>query len=503
MHASDILEIYNASTKALGPKAAAAVMKGFDKSARRLPLQGYWPLNELPGQALDLSRYSNDAENIQEVMQGKPGLCGSTDNAADCGYEFNGTSHALNFSGGALGSAIHRMGTGDFTLFAWIKTSADLTHGHPQTIFASNRIGTPYTPQIGLVIMAGPSVQGAALGGKLYFYMSDGTGTPDVASDNVLLADGQAHFIVARRSAGVMSLMIDGVNQADTQASSVAILDAGPRATCLGANYMTSNYSGFFQGTLQKVGISTNVSISDAQLLRLYFDGVGETAPVFHMRLNETSGTVAINSAGPNAIYAGSPTLAEADSPFVHEPGAVSVKLNGSTDYIDTGITDAAALAGVGAKLSVAIWFKTSASSAGGLITKGFWGGETQQEMHINGDGGLAVNIFNAAQVGANTNTNNGVGGAFNDGQWHHVAVTLDTAGDGLTRIYVDSVLNTTTTTVLADIRAGTGKLLIGATDNNGTVEMFFNGHLADARLYNVALSALEIKNLYNAASLP
>lgn len=502
MDAPDILQIYQSCTR--GSEAAPVSMRGFDEIAHGLKLTGYWPLNEAPGKALDLSVNSNDATIIEDSVPGNPGLLTSAENADDSAYIFNGTNEVLDIGTGSLHAAIHMIGTGDFTVFAWVKTAADLTQGSPQTIFASNQIAVPYSPQIGLILFASEAVQGGGNGGKAYFFMADGSGDPAVMSDSVLLGDDKAHFIIARRTDGVLSLMVDGINQADTQASSVALRDTGPRATCVGANHMGAGYSSYFKGTIQKVGICTNDSISDAHLIRLYLSGVLAAGPVFHLRLNETSGTVAANAAGPDATYIGSPTLGDADSPFSNDPDAVSVQLNGTTDYIDTGITDAAALAGVGAKLTAAIWFKTNTSNSMALITKGKWSGDAkQQELHINADGSVAANIYNAAGDNANVNTNNGTGGDFSDGQWHHAAVTLDTAGDGLLRLYVDSALNFTATRVLADIRAGSGKLLVGATDNDGTVEMYFNGNLTEARLYNVALSALEIKNLYNAASLP
>lgn len=96
-----------------------------------------------------------------------------------------------------------------------------------------------------------------------------------------------------------------------------------------------------------------------------------------------------------------------------------------------------------------------------------------------------------------------GRGGDISDGQWHHVVLTLDTAGDGLLRLCVDGVLNVTSTLALTDIKAGAGKAMIGAADDDGNTRYFFNGHLADARIYDEALSENEVRSMYRACHQP
>ena len=76
-------------------------------------------------------------------------------------------------------------------------------------------------------------------------------------------------------------------------------------------------------------------------------------------------------------------------------------------------------------------------------------------------------------------------------GQWSFVAVTLN--GTTLT-FYVNNVSNSLTTAGTPNASAGT--IYIGDFGNAG---YHFNGSIDDVRIYNRALSAAEIKAIYDA----
>jgi len=81
--------------------------------------------------------------------------------------------------------------------------------------------------------------------------------------------------------------------------------------------------------------------------------------------------------------------------------------------------------------------------------------------------------------------------------QWHHAAITQDGVA-GTTSIYVDGSL---ASTGAAENFTGTGALWIGGDEFSvgGSLEELFNGVIDDVRLYNRALSAAEITQLYTA----
>ena len=79
---------------------------------------------------------------------------------------------------------------------------------------------------------------------------------------------------------------------------------------------------------------------------------------------------------------------------------------------------------------------------------------------------------------------------------WHFVVVTWDGSNQNY---YIDGqLLQTYSLTNKGNITSGTGCLRIGARNGCGSATSFFNGLIDDVRIYNRALSASEIADLYN-----
>ena len=103
--------------------------------------------------------------------------------------------------------------------------------------------------------------------------------------------------------------------------------------------------------------------------------------------------------------------------------------------------------------------------------------------FYVNGGTGkLNVDTFNSFWD-ANT--------IVNDGKWHMGTFTTDGA---TTRVYVDGRLDATNAQTF-NTTVGVGQGRIGSDFN----ERHFPGTLDDMRIYNRALTATEIKQLYNA----
>ena len=81
------------------------------------------------------------------------------------------------------------------------------------------------------------------------------------------------------------------------------------------------------------------------------------------------------------------------------------------------------------------------------------------------------------------------------DSNWHFIAITWSLA-DQTSRTYFDGVLQPWTCTGLTSaIGTPNQNLNIGRDQNNGD---YFDGDIADVRIYNRALSAAEVQALYN-----
>ncbi|MCG2700589.1 LamG domain-containing protein, partial [Candidatus Parcubacteria bacterium] len=84
-----------------------------------------------------------------------------------------------------------------------------------------------------------------------------------------------------------------------------------------------------------------------------------------------------------------------------------------------------------------------------------------------------------------------------NDSQWHHIVGSYD----GTTmKIYIDGTLEDTNTDFSGNLPIVDGNVRIGA-DYQSTPDNFFSGLIDEARIYNRALSADEVGELYRAGA--
>ncbi|MGA2248090.1 MAG: LamG domain-containing protein [Verrucomicrobiota bacterium] len=88
--------------------------------------------------------------------------------------------------------------------------------------------------------------------------------------------------------------------------------------------------------------------------------------------------------------------------------------------------------------------------------------------------------------------------GVVTDGNWHLVVCTWDGVyGDHAARIYLDGVLDTTSSVLTGTITPSTSELTVGS----GISGYYFTGTLEDVRLYGRALSAAEVSASYAAGA--
>jgi len=82
--------------------------------------------------------------------------------------------------------------------------------------------------------------------------------------------------------------------------------------------------------------------------------------------------------------------------------------------------------------------------------------------------------------------------GDYNDGQWHHVAMTVN----GMSRIlYIDGVQRGSDNDQgIQSVSGNTGYVTIGSIGSS----LFFKGFIDEVRVYNQVLTAAEISNIYN-----
>lgn len=224
-----------------------------------------------------------------------------------------------------------------------------------------------------------------------------------------------------------------------------------------------------------------------------YDEAVLDDQPAGYWPMNEQSGLAAADWVGvnhANSLIARGPGAEKATSPT-----ARSYTLSGST-WAATGAAEPTT-----STFTTELWFKTTTTSGGTLVAR-----TAQRDLTSAFDRAVYLDTAGRVLFTATDGTPKAVStkGAFNDGQWHHVAVTVGAQG---ATIYIDGAARVTR----PDIRTGAtlgGKAFwaIGAHDLSGrhlapSGKGFFAGSLDNIASYSRALTADEVAAHYAAGT--
>jgi hypothetical protein len=211
-----------------------------------------------------------------------------------------------------------------------------------------------------------------------------------------------------------------------------------------------------------------------------------------------TNGLVLYLDAANNRSYPGSGTVwtditkngnngTLTNGPTFNAANIGSIVFDGTNDYVQTSGT----VINIAANWSTNVWFKTNGSTnIGSLVVRGLAAENTQWRCEVQASTGkvnfLMRNPSDQSILGT-TSTN--------DNRWHMATYTNTS---GLVRIYLDGNLeNSATITNLGDIASS--NLVLGRLGDSGG-PYYYNGSIAQASVYNRALSAEEIRQNYHAS---
>ncbi|MBF0327280.1 MAG: tandem-95 repeat protein [Alphaproteobacteria bacterium] len=161
-----------------------------------------------------------------------------------------------------------------------------------------------------------------------------------------------------------------------------------------------------------------------------------------------------------------------------------TLNFDGVNDYVS--VADAAAL--TPSSITVEAWVKLDVINANthAIVTKGPTGGYSYHLQIVNGKIEWATGA-NGGQAFQSSST-------LTAGQWVHVAATLD-ATTGVSKIYLNGVEDATHTYGAAGIPDSTGVLGIGAWNDNGTVSRYFDGQIADVRIWSTVRDQTQVSS--------
>jgi len=156
------------------------------------------------------------------------------------------------------------------------------------------------------------------------------------------------------------------------------------------------------------------------------------------------------------------------------------ILMENSSDYFNRMVHD---------DISVCIWAKTDGVSWAGLISKG------QKNL------GWMLQAYSGGMDWEVTNNHWLVGFAgIADGTWHQYVGTYDGTND-INRLFIDGKLVATRGQGGSIIDTANLNVAIGCRIHPGGTDSYFAGELDDARVYNYALSPVQVATLYQAVS--
>lgn len=292
------------------------------------------------------------------------------------------------------------------------------------------------------------------------------------------------------------SLIFDGVNDVIqhgvlsshtnfTLSSWIKPLNFNEAGAVLFGTYNAVNQNGF--------EIRQSDSGSGQVELRINFESysvsVSNSAPVSFYKLDETSGSVAVDSgtAGVDGTY-NTVTLNDVETAISSEP-AVSALFNGSSSHVDLGNDPVHQITG---DQSIEMWVRPTSFSARRNPFAKAYGGEGTITQETNG----RLNYYygtNGGNAGPFQGFSSNVALSLNT--WHHI-VLVRNLGAGTLHWYINGVQTNTTGAAYAAATAGGLSAYIG----RGYVSNQA-GQMSHVALYDKALSAAEVLNHYDAAA--
>ncbi|TAN40440.1 MAG: LamG domain-containing protein [Nitrospirae bacterium] len=454
------------------------------QAASRTGLVGWWNLDNSDINGLNVLDRSGKGHNGTSV--GTPTKVAGKVNGA---VSFNGTSDYV------YANSVYDTNGQSYTISGWIKMASSSPFNNMAIMSISDGGSWALFPNGGFLQDSGArTITATHYTGSAY----------KSVNSVVSLPLNQWSFIVVtyNSSAQTMSFYVDGVNR--QSATSVAPPGQSYSNFQIGGTLNNNpNIYQYFQGSLDDVRVY-NRALSAAEVKQLYDSAKTNYARAasrnglvgyWTMDSNDMNGTKVYDKSGGgnNGTLVNSPTLSTGKI-------SQSVLFNGSNQYI----TKSSPSYIDNTQGTLSAWFKVaSLTGIDTLWTVGVSGAINDNlRVDYRGDSSKVLQIILVIDgaVSFNAVTVNTI----SDFNWHLISAT----SDGSTfKVYIDGVLQSLT----INSGSNTGQWFDDAIDANtftmGRLEydspiQYFNGSIDDARVYNRALSAAEVKNLYNAGKV-
>jgi len=436
-----------------------------------------WPLNETTSPtAYDYSGAGNNGTQNGGLTLGVAGPQPPVDagfSAGNTAYQFDGSSSFI-----LCGTNCSFAGATDFTLEAWVNTTNNTSGEIIQQRSSSGYGGTAngYNGEYQLAVNANGTISFAVYGGGAYQF----TFSSPVTSKYV--NDGNWHHVAAVRSGTIGTIYIDGSAVASASGPTEAPLDS-TIPTFIG--FDQRNSANFFNGLLADVAIYSH-ALTAARIADHALKGVLGTSPLV---IGEVAGGFIQDSKPsgtphPGLNYGTIWLATSADTSITRTnvaqfPMGRQIVIPANADFNATNGT-------------ICFWMLVPTPPATGNGTMLF-DRRTSSGTVMFVDSTSAINL--QTYGGGNFS-----GGSVVDGNWHFVAYTYDQGSGGSQSLYVDGNLMASQPNAAAWSWPATQEIELGR--SHDTYWQYYNGQMADFRIYSRILAAAEIGTIYSGNAL-
>ncbi|MCF7865652.1 MAG: LamG domain-containing protein [Candidatus Pacebacteria bacterium] len=451
------------------------------KPANNLGLVGYWSMNDATStKATDFSGNGNTG-TLTNMAAPATATSGWGNGKLGGGLNFDGINDYVD--AGNI-TALH--GKTGVTYSAWIYRTGGVRYDAIISKF-DNANGIDMLLAGDLASVDDIVVRVSTNGGTGYGYTSNNIITANVWHYVVMVYDG-----TQTGDANRLKLYVDNVQQSLNFSAGVAAVTPTVSSNVYIGYY--PNTGNIFSGKIDEVRIY-NRALSATEVTSLYNTGAQKVnssqngtnstldtglVGLWSFDGKDMNGTTAYDRSGSG----NNGTLTNGPVTTVGKMGQ-ALSFDGTNDYVSAS---AANLPAGSVSRSVAFWIKTTYTGTGDLYAFGYGTGSNGVFALGVYQGGKVVFTQNGSAIDSGVNT-------IADGKWHHVIMSY-TAGAGGSLIYIDGQNST-----------GVGGNFNLATSVAGNVNVgriphaasnYLNASIDEVRIYNRALSASEIKSLYN-----
>ncbi|MBN8709925.1 MAG: hypothetical protein J0I10_11115 [Verrucomicrobia bacterium] len=231
-----------------------------------------------------------------------------------------------------------------------------------------------------------------------------------------------------------------------------------------------------------------------------YADAVTSNTPYAYYRLGETSGTVAADSSGNNrnGAYIQSPTLGVAGAGVNSD---YAVDLNGTSQYVNTGLTSFGSQLSV---FSVEMVIKIDTTAQTSLFGAMNTGSTTALTFQTNSTSS-GTYAANSSRLFLRSEDGTSAGFAFTStdlysGDYVHLVLTFNAASGFIAYLNGQQISSTSSTTLNGKSFANfTFSPYVGANDARGTATGYDSGTYDEVAFYNYRLNATQVADHYAA----